>query len=105
MKMFPHPTPSSQPDIPLIDNPFSPEILATAVSGLAVINGIVTITLESARCDHSKAHPGLERVVVGRIALTIPAAQALLTGMFDFLGQHEINPMISNGAGGKATCQ
>ncbi|MBI0475824.1 hypothetical protein D9601_10715 [Sphingomonas sp. MA1305] len=102
--MFPHPTPQPvpQPAVPLIDNPFSPEIVANGVSGLSVINGIVTITLETVHCDHSKAEPQLERVVVGRVAASVPAAQALMTGLYQFLAQHGLNPF--HDAGG-ATCQ
>lgn len=94
MKMFPHPQPQPDPaPPPLIDNPFSPEIMTNGISGLSVINGIVTITLESVRCDHSKSSPDLERVVVGRVAASIPAAQALMTSLYHFLGQHGLNPL------------
>jgi len=100
--MFPPPIPPASNTIPLVDNPFTPEIFATGVAGLSVINGVVCITVESARCDHSKPQPSLERVVVGRIALSVPAAQTLLTGLYDFMGNHGINPMMSTGT---PTCQ
>ena len=74
---------------------FAPEIATAGVSGMSVINGVVTITLESVRCDHSKATPELERVVVGRLAASIPAAQALMTGLYEFLGQHGLNPLVA----------
>lgn len=101
MKMFP-PVQPPQAQPPLVDNMFAPEILAGGVSGLSVLNGIVTITLETPRCDHSKTPPPLERIVVGRIALPIPAAQALLSGLYHFLAQHNLNPLAANA---QATCQ
>lgn len=92
VKMFPHPKP--EPDhIPLVDNLFAPEILAMGISGLSVMNGIVTLTLESLRCDHSKSNVSMERLVVGRLSLPIPAAQTLLTGLHQFLGHHGLNPL------------
>jgi hypothetical protein len=92
MQMFPHPK-AQPPQIPLVDNMFAPEILAMAISGLSVLNGIVTVTLESARCDHSKPRADMERFVVARIAMPIPAAQTLMTGLHEFLGQHGLNPL------------
>jgi len=102
MNMFPHPAPPTPNAVPLIDNPFAPELFATGVSGLSVINGVVCITVESARCDHTKAQPAMERVVIGRLALSVPAAQGLLAGLFEFMGQHGINPLVTNG---NVTCQ
>lgn len=94
MKMFPHPTPQPDPvPPPLVENMFAPEILAMAISGLSVMNGLVTVTLESARCDHSTPRAVIERFVVGRISMPIPAAQTLLTGLHQFLGQHGLNPL------------
>lgn len=103
--MFLHPAQQAAPGIPLVDNMFAPEILATGVAGLSVINGIVTITLESVRCDHSGNRADLERVVVGRTALPIPAAQALLAGLYQFLDQHGLNPLSTAGKDGNPTCQ
>lgn len=71
MTMFPSNLPLF-PECPLVDNMFAPEILAAGVSGLAIISGIVTVTLENGRCDHSRRQPTLERVMVGRIAMPIP---------------------------------
>lgn len=103
MKMFPPVTPQPQPepDIPLIDNMLAPELAVSGVSGMALINGVVTITLESVRCDHSKSPPPLERQVVGRIATPVAAAQALLLGLHQFLGQHGLNPLPAT----RETCQ
>lgn len=103
MKAFPPiPRPTPEPEIPLIDNSFSPEILAGGISGLAIFNGIVTITLETPRCDHSRSQPMVERIVVGRVSLPVHAAQALLSGLYQFMSHHRINPLAATEG---ASCQ
>ena len=74
MKMHP-PIQPPLPEIPLVDNMFAPEILAGGLTGLSLLNGIVTVTLENSRADHGRPDPGLERVIVGRIGMPIPTAQ------------------------------
>lgn len=76
----------------LIDNPFAPDIFVTGCSGIACIGGTIAVTLENARCDHSRAEPVLERMVVGRLALTVPAAQMLVTALNGFLEQQGMSP-------------
>lgn len=93
MQMFPHPKPQPEPEFPLVENAFAPELLATGAAGMSLINGLLTITLESLHCDHSKTPPPLERVVVGRLAMPAASAQALLVGLHHFLGQHGLNPL------------
>lgn len=88
--LVPPPQLPEQP--PYIDNPFAPEIFATGYSGLANLNGVIVLTLESARCDHSRPQPALERVVVGRVALTTTAALELVTGLNQFLEQQGFSP-------------
>lgn len=80
------------PRIPLVDNSFSPELFASGVSGCVRVHDTISITLENARCDHSRPEPHLERIVVGRIVLTVPAAQALVLGLNDFLTRHGLSP-------------
>ena len=99
--MYPHPTPSVPP--PIVDNPFAPEIFATGFAGLANLSGVIVLTLESARCDHTRQPPGIDRVVVGRIALTSSAAQDLVAGLNQFLEQQGLSP--SKAIAGGATFQ
>ncbi|RSU72096.1 hypothetical protein BRX37_19980 [Sphingomonas sp. S-NIH.Pt3_0716] len=94
MKMHP-PIQPPVPDAPLIDNMFAPELLAGGLSGLSLINGIVTITLENPRADHARPDPVLERVVVGRVGMPVPIAQALLCALYQFLSQHRLNPLMA----------
>jgi hypothetical protein len=69
----------------LLDDPKAPEIYATAASGFFNANGTISITLESARADHSKSPAPVSRVVVGRLVMPAGGAQALAVGLFDFL--------------------
>lgn len=78
--------------LPLVDNFAAPELFATGVSGCGLVHNTVLLTLEGVRCDHSRPQPTMERVVVGRLALTIPAAQALVLGLNDYLAQHGVSP-------------
>jgi hypothetical protein len=69
----------------LLDNPQAPEIFAVAATGFFNANGLISITLESARADHTKAPGPVNRIVVGRIIMPAAGAQALAVGLFDFL--------------------
>lgn len=79
--------------VPFINNPFSPEVFASAATGFFVSNGNITITFESLRVDHS-ANPGpMARVIVGRLVMPIAGAQGLALGLYDFLEKQGIgNP-------------
>lgn len=77
---------------PLLDNPFAPELFVSGFSGIANIGGTIVLTLESARCDHGKAEPVLERVVIGRIAMTAVAAMELVLQLNQFLERQGMNP-------------
>jgi len=78
--------------VPLMDATMEREIFCTGVSGCAMFGGTVVVTLESARCDHNHTPPTLERMVVGRLALTPHAAQALVAGLNQFLEQQGLSP-------------
>lgn len=80
------------PQAQLIDTMTAPEIFATGVSGFSNVNGVIVVALESARCDHARTPATFERVVVGRIALTVPSAQALVASLNDFLEQQGMSP-------------
>jgi hypothetical protein len=69
----------------LQDDPRAPEIYATAATGFFNANGTISITLESARADHSKSPAPVNRVVIGRLVMPASGAQALAVGLFDFL--------------------
>ena len=78
--------------VPFIDNPHAPEVLADEVAGFFIHNGSLRLTLVAARCDHATNPAPINRVVVGRVALPIPAAQSLALALFDFLKQRGLDP-------------
>ena len=45
----PSEAPSAAGMVPIVDNPFAPELFMTGVSGFANLGGVVGVTLESAR--------------------------------------------------------
>jgi hypothetical protein len=69
----------------LVDDPKAPELYAVAATGFFNANGVISITLESARADHSKSPGPINRVVVGRLVMPAAGAQALAVGLFVFL--------------------
>lgn len=104
MRLSPQDTPIPSPRrLELIDNPFAPNLFATAASGCSIVQGVVMLTLESTRCDHSHNPPQLERVVVGRVTLTTAAAQSLVAQLNDFLERQGLSP--SRAFAGGATRQ
>ena len=88
-------TPGIEPR--LVDNRDLPEIVVTGVSGMANLGGIIALTLECGRADHSRAAPEIERHVVGRIAMTVPTAQMMIAALAHFLDQLGYPPMPSAG--------
>lgn len=96
----PAPEPVKSPASPtLIDNPFAPEMFVTGIAGLANFDGVIVMTLESARCDHGRENAVVERVVVGRVALSRGAAQALSIGLNQFLEHQGLSPSKAMAAG------
>ena len=77
--------------VKLIDNMNAPEIYAAAATGFFVNNGMISITLESPRADHTKSPGPITRVVVGRLVMPAAGAQALAVGLFDFMEKQGFN--------------
>lgn len=89
-----------QPQIPpLINNPNAPEVFVTACCGLSIGPGMVTLTFESAHCDHSDPNCPMERVVVNRMIMPIQAAQALVLQLNDALQRSGLSPSHAATAG------
>jgi hypothetical protein len=88
---FPGTLPNRPREPLLIDNPFAPELLATGFAGFANMGGLIQVTLESLRGDHA-GMPKMDRVVVGRLVLPVPTAQALVTALNGFLEQQGLSP-------------
>ena len=63
VKGLPAPEPVAAPQPPLVDNLFAPEIFTTGTAGFANLSGVIVVTLQSVRCDHSREQPAVERFV------------------------------------------
>ncbi|HYE47373.1 MAG TPA: hypothetical protein VEA44_16530 [Caulobacter sp.] len=80
------------PPVTFLDNPLAPDIFADEAAGFFVHEGVVRIALSSARIDHVTSPGPMNRVVVGRVVMSVPAAQRLCLGLYDFLKQQGYDP-------------
>jgi hypothetical protein len=78
--------------INFIDDPQAPEIFVSGISGVFLTGANVAIALESVRVDHTTQPGPINRVVVGRIVLTVEAAQRLVVGLNAFLEEKGLSP-------------
>ena len=85
--------------VAFVDDPHAPEIFVSAVTGYFCLTPNVILTFESARVDHSASPGPINRVVVARLAMSIPAAQALALGLHDFLRTQGYDPTAAAKAG------
>lgn len=68
-----------------IDNPHAPEVFADEACGFFLMGDTLRMTFTSLRVEHS-ANPGpTNRVVIGRLVMTIAAAEGFQKGLADFL--------------------
>ncbi len=95
----PEPRLTAQPPAPLINDPHAPEVFTTGCCGLSIGPGTVTVTFESARCDHSDPNCAMQRVVVNRMVMPIQAAQALVLQLNDALQRSGLSPSKAATAG------
>lgn len=93
------PAVAPRPVPPLVNNPHAPEVFTTGCCGLSIGPGTVTITFESAHCDHSDPHCPMERVVVNRMVMPVQAAQALVLQLNDALQRSGHSPSKAATAG------
>jgi hypothetical protein len=83
---------ASKPKLDLIDDWHGPETYASEIVGYSLNSGNVTLTLASNRALFSSAGHETKRVVVGRVVLSLTAAQALSFELYDFLKTQGLNP-------------
>ena len=76
----------------LINDPHAPETFTTGCCGLSIGSGVVAVTFESARCDHSDPDCPTSQVVVGRVVMPVGAAQALVLKLNDALQRSGLSP-------------
>ena len=80
-------------NVEFMDDPHAPEFFASEASGFFVNEGVVHITFESARVNHERTPGPVKRVVIGRLAMPIPAMQRLAIGLYDFLKKQGLDPV------------
>lgn len=85
-------TQSKNPPLSFIDNPHAPDVFADGVSGVFLLNGVLRLTFESARVDHSQSPGPVNRVVIGRLTMPLDAAKNLRDFLNDYLGRLEEDP-------------
>lgn len=83
-----------------MDNPLAPDVYADEAAGFFIHSGNVKITFTSARVNHVSAPGPVNRVVVGRLVMSVEAAQSLAVGLFDFLKSRGVAPPQLVGAHG-----
>ena len=69
----------------LVDAPHTPDFFADGAAGFFNLNGNIKITLSSFRVDHGTAPGPVSRVVVGRLVMPLPAAEALAKELLAFI--------------------
>jgi hypothetical protein len=77
-----------------VDNPLAPDVFAEEAVGFFLLNGNVHITFATPRPNHDPQgapHP-INMVVIGRLIIPVPGAQALAAGLYDFLKQRGFDP-------------
>jgi hypothetical protein len=87
-------TPSSSQlgAVSFVDDPHAPDLFVDETAGFFVHNGLLKLTLVSIRANHGSAPAPINRVVVGRLAMTVPAAQNLSVALYDFLKSRGLLP-------------
>jgi hypothetical protein len=81
----------------IIDNLHAPELYAGEIAGYTIAQGNVTLTLVTTRATWNDGGITNRRVVVGRIVLSLGAAQALSFELFNFLKKHGVDPAQTPG--------
>jgi hypothetical protein len=76
----------------IVDNLYAPETYASEIAGYTISGGNVTLTLATTRATWNDGVITNKRVVVGRVVLSLHAAQALSFELFDFLKKHGLDP-------------
>ena len=68
-----------------LDNPHAPDVFADEASGFFLLGGNVRITFSSYRVNHATSPGPVSRVVIGRLILSLAAAENLHLALADFL--------------------
>ena len=76
-----------------VDNIYAPEHFVEDASGFFLKNGVLHITFEAHKVDHTISPPPLTRIVAARIAMPIDGAIAMTLSLYDYLKRQGIDPL------------
>lgn len=80
--------------LPVVANPFAPDVLADEALGFESANGTVRITFASAKMIEGAPPSDVQWVVIGRLVMGPEAAHRLAVGLFDYLKQRGLTPSV-----------
>ena len=86
--------PEAPAEVSFMDNPLAPDVFADEAVGFYFHQGVVKITFTSTRVNHVSSPGPVNRVVVGRLAMSAEGAQVLAIGLFDFLKSRGLAPSL-----------
>lgn len=79
-------------EVPIIDDLHAPDLFVDDVTGIAGFDGVVRLALACTRFTQTPAPGAPHRVVVGRLVLSVPAAQRPAVSLNDYLVRNGANP-------------
>lgn len=90
--------------LPVVGNPFAPDILTDDALAFEFIDGSIRITLGAAKMVEPVPPSPMQMVVIGRLIMSVPAAQRLALGLFDYLKRqgHDPQQLVASETGGAA---
>jgi hypothetical protein len=77
---------------PVVDETSVSEVYAAEAIGFLFHAGNVHITFATPRANHSGTPAPMTRAVIARLVLPVTGAQALATGLYNFLRQQGFDP-------------
>ena len=84
--------PSTAAGPPLLDNPLASEFFSSLCCGFSLVQGTITLTFETTRCDHTSPGGTMVRLIVGRVTMPILGAQALALDLNNCLNRSGFSP-------------
>jgi hypothetical protein len=78
---------TNMPEVSFLDNPQAPDVFADAATGFFLFGNNMRITFESFRVNHVTTPGPVSRVVIGRLVMSLEAAEGMAKGLLDFINQ------------------
>lgn len=71
--------------VAFVDNPHAPDFYADCATGFHLLNGNLKVTLVATRVNHVSSPGPVSNVVIGRLVMSVAAAEGLANGLLHFL--------------------